>query len=56
MKRASTTTKMKVAKVRAKPKTFGVADLKQIHYAMTLVLLEWQTEHFSRTASCEADE
>jgi len=40
--------------VRAKPKTFGTADLIRIHYAMTLAPLEWPTQHFIQTASCEA--
>jgi len=40
---------MKVAKVRAKLKTFGTVDVKHTHYATTLVLLEWQTEHFILT-------
>jgi len=32
LKRASTITKTKVAKIRAKPKTFAAADLKRICY------------------------
>jgi len=35
LKCATTTTKMKVAKVRAELKSFGTADLKCIRYAMT---------------------
>jgi len=44
------TTKTKVAKVGAKLITIGTADLKRICYT-TRTLLEWQTEHFIRTAS-----
>jgi len=32
LKRASTTTKTKVSKVRVEPKTFGTADLKRTCY------------------------
>jgi len=37
LKRATTTTKTKVAKVRVEPKAFGTADLK---WATTSMLLE----------------
>jgi len=40
LKCVTTTTKTKVAKVRAEVKTFGTADLKYICYVTTLVLLE----------------
>jgi len=36
----TTTTKTKVIKLRAKPKTIGIAVLKCIHYAMTSVAVE----------------
>jgi len=39
LKHATTPNKIKVAKVRAKPKTFGTADLKHT-YAMTSLPLE----------------
>jgi len=53
LKCTTTTTKTKVAKAWAEPKTFGTADLKCIHYATTPLPLEWQTQHFIWTASCE---
>jgi len=40
LKRATTTTKTKVPKVRGEPKTITTADLKCIHYTATSVLLE----------------
>jgi len=53
LKRATITTKTKVTKVRAEPKTFGTADLKRIRYATTSVPLQWQTERFIGTAPYE---
>jgi len=46
LKRATTTTKMKVAEVRAEAKTIGTADLKRIIYAVTSVAIKWQKECF----------
>jgi len=40
--------------VRGKPKTIGTADLKHIRYATWMTTLEWQTDHFIWTVSCEA--
>jgi len=42
------------AKLRGDPSTIGTADLKPIHYATRLTPLEWQTDCFIRTGSCEA--
>jgi len=56
LKRATTTTKTKVAKVRAELKTCSTADIKHIRYATMLMLLEWQSENFIWTMQCEADE
>jgi len=42
-------------KLKVEVKTIGTADLKRIHYAMTLLLFNWQTQHFIRTALCQAD-
>jgi len=53
LKRATTTTKTKVPKVRAELKTITTADLKHIHYTATSGALEWQTQHFIRTSSSE---
>jgi len=36
--------------VRAEPKTIGTADIN----ATTMVLIQWQTQHFIQTASCKA--
>ena len=47
---ANMTTNMKVAKLRAEPKTISTAKLR-IHYDMTSVAFEWQTQCFIRTAS-----
>jgi len=56
LRHASTTTKTKVSKVRTELKTTGTADLNTTTtYATKTVPLEWQTQHFIRTASCEAD-
>jgi len=45
----STTTKMKVANVRAEPTTIGTADVN----TATIVPFEQQTQRFIRTTSCE---
>jgi len=55
LKGATSTTRMEVIKVRAEPKTFGIADLKHICYTTMLVPLEWQSQRFIRTVSCEVD-
>jgi len=36
----TTTTKTKVTKLRAKPKTISTVDIKRIHYATTSVAFE----------------
>jgi len=40
--------------MRGKPKTIGTADMKRIRYTIRMMLLEWQTDYFIWTASCEA--
>jgi len=53
---ATNTTKMKVAKLSAEPKTIGILDFKHTHCAMRLLLFNWQEiQHFIPTASCQAD-
>jgi len=49
LKRATTITKIKVAKVSAELKTIGIADVN----ATMSVLLEWWTQRFIRTMSCK---
>ena len=36
------------------PKTIGTEDVKHVHYVTGATPLEWQTDHFIRTASWEA--
>jgi len=51
LKCATTTTKMKVAEVRAEPKTIGTADLNA---STTMsMLLEWQAQCFIQSKSYE---
>jgi len=40
--------------VKGEPTTIGMADLRRIRYATRTSALEWQTDHFIQTASCEA--
>jgi len=51
---AVTITKTQGAKLRGKPSTIGIPDLKPIRYATRSTPLEWQSDCFIRTASCEA--
>jgi len=44
---------MKVTKMSAKPKTIGKANVNAAAVLIRKVLLEWQTQHFIRIASCE---
>jgi len=32
------------ARMRGKPTTIGMADLRHIHYAIRLMLFKWQTD------------
>jgi len=48
----TTATKTKVIKVRAEPKTIGTVDVNAS--AAVMMPLEWQTQCFIPTASCEA--
>jgi len=50
---AVTLMKMQGAKIRNEPTTIGMADLKRIRYATRMTTLEWRTDRFIQTTSCE---
>jgi len=41
-------------KMRGKPTTISMVDLRCIRYATRSTPFKWQTDHFIRTVSCEA--
>jgi len=41
------------AKMRGKPTTISMVELKLYHYATRSMPLEWQTDRFIQTTSCE---
>jgi len=45
--------KMQGAKMRGEPTTIGIADLKLTCYATRMTVIEWQTDPFFWTTSCE---
>jgi len=56
MKRATTTTKTKVAKVRVKLKTICTAEINASATLPRTAPMKWQTQHSIRTMSCMADQ